>query len=81
MQADPDVLLIDEVIGVGDQKFRIKSKQALEHYIQSSRTVVLVSHSEEILRTYCDKIVLIDKGQVVAQGPVNEVLDRYQAYV
>ena len=77
--ADPDIILIDEVLGVGDRDFRIKSTKAMTEKINSSKTVVLVSHSEALVRYTCDRVVWIEEGRAIAQGPVDEVMDQYDA--
>ena len=74
---DPDVLLIDEVLGVGDAAFVQKSKAVMRERIRSDRTVVLVSHSAGSVRDLCDRAVWIDRGKVAAEGAVDDVLDRY----
>lgn len=75
--ADPDVLLIDEVLGVGDAAFVKKSKKVMREQIQSDKTVVLVSHSAGSIRSLCDRVVWIDRGEVRAEGPPDEVLESY----
>lgn len=77
MQVDPDILLIDEVLAVGDMDFRKKSGHELRKRIKSNQTVMLVSHDTSTLRDHCDRIVWIEKGQKVAEGDANEVLERY----
>lgn len=76
---DPDVLLIDEVLGVGDAAFVQKSKAVMRERIRSERTVVLVSHSAASVRELCDRAVWIDKGCVAAQGGTESVLEDYLA--
>ncbi len=77
MLADPDVLLVDEVLGVGDADFREKSGQVLRERIDSDRTVVLVSHNGNVIRKHCDRAVWIENGLVVAVGTASAVLDQY----
>ena len=72
-----EVLLIDEVLGVGDQDFRTKSNAAIKELIRSNRTVLLASHNLLTLRELCDRVVWIDNGSVRAAGATGEVLDRY----
>jgi lipopolysaccharide transport system ATP-binding protein len=76
-QADPDVLLIDEVLGVGDMEFRRKSSEALRQKIRSNKTVVLVSHMPQTVKELCDRAVWIDGGISKAQGDVGTVLGHY----
>jgi len=77
LAADPDIILVDEVLGVGDKSFRKKSTAAMRKKINSNKTVVLVSHNEAMVRETCDRVVWIDKGRVKAEGPVAEVMDQY----
>ena len=74
---DPDVILLDEVLGVGDEEFRIKSTEAMKMRIKSDKTVVLVSHSVPLLREVCNRLVWIEGGKSKEQGDVNTVLEQY----
>ena len=78
-QADPAILAIDEVLGVGDEEFKRKSTQAMKDRVRSDRTVVLVSHSLPTIRDLCDRLVWIDAGETRAEGSVEDVLQQYQA--
>jgi lipopolysaccharide transport system ATP-binding protein len=78
-QANPDVLLIDEVLAVGDAEFRKKSAAAMRERIQSDKTVVLVSHNAPTLRELCDRAVWIENGVSRAEGSTEVVLRQYQA--
>lgn len=79
LEASPDILLIDEVLGVGDASFRAKSTAALKSLIRSERTVVLVSHNPATLRELCDRLVWIESRVSRMEGPVDEVMECYQA--
>ena len=79
MQVEPDVLLIDEVLAVGDTEFQQKSGAALRERIHSGTTVVFVSHMDAQVRNVCDCAVWIEHGRSVMQGPVEEVLAAYHA--
>jgi len=72
-----DVILLDEVLGVGDEAFRKKSTEAMKQKIKSEKTVVLVSHSVPLLKELCDRIVWIEAGRTQVQGKVPEVLEAY----
>jgi lipopolysaccharide transport system ATP-binding protein len=74
---NPDVILLDEILGVGDEAFRQKSTAAMKQRIKSDKTVVLVSHSVPLVREVCDRLVWIENGKTKAQGEVSEVLDAY----
>lgn len=75
--ADPDIILIDEVLGVGDREFRLKSTRAMKEKITSDKTVVVVSHNEPLIRETCDRLVWIENGMVVATGDVDPILADY----
>lgn len=65
MTMQTDVLLIDEVLGVGDHGFRVKANREILKKVQSDMTVIIVSHSEEQIRTLCDRVVAIEFGQLI----------------
>ncbi|HSN01240.1 MAG TPA: ABC transporter ATP-binding protein [Rudaea sp.] len=79
MQVEPDVLLIDEVLAVGDTEFQKKSGAALRERIHGGATVVFVSHMDTSIREICDQALWIEHGRSVMQGSVNEVLAAYHA--
>ena len=64
----PNILLIDEVLGVGDPNFKEKSKKKILDMVKGASTVVIVSHSFGLLTDICDRVVLLDHGEVVAVG-------------
>lgn len=74
----PDILLVDEVLGVGDQHFRQKAERTMVAKIQSQQTVVLVSHSHQQITRLCDRAVLIDEGISYASGDPHKVLGIYE---
>lgn len=77
-QADPDILLVDEVLGVGDPEFRQKSATALRERIKSDKTVVLVSHNLDVVHALCERVVWIRDRRTFLEGPTDEVLQAYQ---
>lgn len=79
MQVDPQVLLIDEVLSVGDADFQKKSGEALRARIHGGTTVVFVSHGDDQIREICDQALWIEHGRSVMQGKVDEVLHAYHA--
>lgn len=81
MQIDPDVLLIDEMLSVGDASFRDKSSQALRKRMQSEKTVVLVAHNEQVIRELCNQVVWIENGVSRSAGKADEVLDEYNTFL
>ncbi len=79
IQVDPDVLLIDEVLSVGDAEFREKSGLALRERINDGRAVVLVSHDESQIASICDRVLWIEEGRSVMEGPRDDVFAAYNA--
>ncbi|MCP5419532.1 MAG: ABC transporter ATP-binding protein [Gammaproteobacteria bacterium] len=77
-QLDPDVLLIDEILGVGDADFRKKSEAVMREKIRSDKTIVLVSHSAATVRQLCNRTVWIENGETKAEGETAEVLRSYE---
>ena len=74
---NPDVILLDEVLGVGDEIFRIKSTDAMKKRILSDKTVVLVSHNVKLVGELCNRVVWIEEGMMKSQGNVADVLQDY----
>lgn len=77
----PDVLILDEVLSVGDAAFKEKSEQRILDMIDDGVTVLFVSHSTDRVRKICNKAVILTKGQVVAQGEADEICDIYTEMV
>ena len=73
----PDLLLIDEVLGVGDVSFRKKSEDRVKNLISDSGTVVIVSHSMGLLQSICDKIAVIENGNLIKIGNPEDSLKFY----
>lgn len=74
----PDVLLIDEVLGVGDQHFRQKAERTMVAKIQSQQTVILVSHAHHQITRLCDRALLIDNGINYSTGEPKDVVKVYE---
>jgi len=74
---NPDILLLDEGIGVGDATFAEKAKKRLESFYNKLSILVVASHSDELIKRMCNKLLLLDQGRVVKFGEVDEVLDTY----
>ncbi len=77
METEPEVLLIDEVLGVGDARFATKSQQAIREKFSSHHTVVLISHDAATIRKMCTRVVWIEKGRTIMEGDVDTVTDAY----
>lgn len=75
---DPDVLLIDEVLGVGDRDFKSKSAARIQELVDADRTVVLVSHALKSIKKMCDKVLWLEKGRVIMFDETNKVLESYE---
>lgn len=78
---EPEVLILDEVLSVGDAKFRRKSEAKVRSMFDKGVTVLFVSHSTEQVRRLCDNAIILDKGRIIAQGEVNEICDIYEGIV
>jgi ABC-2 type transport system ATP-binding protein/lipopolysaccharide transport system ATP-binding protein len=76
---DPEIVLLDELIGVGDNDFREKSRQRLARIIDDAHILVLATHDQQMLRSYCTKCAWVEHGKLVAVGPVDEIMARYDA--
>lgn len=80
-QLDPDVLLVDEVLGVGDQDFKQKSAKLMREKIRSDKTVVMVSNSLATITKLCDRAVWINEGVTQATGDPQDVVDEYTDFL
>ena len=78
---EPDILLLDEGIGAGDAAFFERANQRLESFIHSTGIMVLASHSEELVRRFCNRIAVVEHGQIVWYGDVDEGYERYHEAV
>lgn len=77
-QVQPEILLVDEVLGVGDENFKTKSSVAMKERIRANKTVILVSHSAPTIRELCDRAVWIDEGVSRMEGAADDVLNEYR---
>lgn len=73
----PEILLIDEVLGVGDPKFREKSKKRILEMVSNAGTVVMVSHSFALMKSLCNRIIHIHRGRVVFSGDPGKAIESY----
>lgn len=78
-QLDEPILLVDEVLAVGDKAFRDKCYKRIDELLAEGRTLFFVSHNERDLRRFCTRGLYLDKGALVLDASINEVLDRYNA--
>ncbi len=74
---NPEILIVDEILSVGDIKFQEKSKNKMLEMINGGTTVLYVSHSLESIKELCNKVIWLDHGKVVMMGNTKEVCDKY----
>lgn len=77
----PDVLILDEVLSVGDGAFRKKSEEKMMDIINGGATTILVSHLLEQVRSMCNKALWLERGKQIAFGDANELCDRYEEFL
>jgi len=76
-QLDEPILLVDEVLAVGDKAFREKCYRRIDEMLAGGRTLFFVSHNERDLRRFCTRGLYLDKGKLVVDASIDEVLTRY----
>jgi ABC-2 type transport system ATP-binding protein len=72
VNVDPDVLVVDEVLAVGDERFQSKCMDRIRLFQQEGRTILLVSHNADQVRSLCDRAIVLDHGKLLADGPSGE---------
>ena len=77
----PDILIVDEVLSVGDAEFQKKSEQRIRELHDKSEAVLMVSHDLTLMREMCQRVAWLDHGQLRAVGPADDVVDQYQRAV
>jgi len=80
-EIDPDILLIDEILAVGDEAFQQKCTARIEEFRGRGKTIIIVSHSLSEVRQICRRALMIDGGTLLADGPTEEVIARYDALI
>lgn len=78
---EPEILILDEVLSVGDAKFRKKSAAKLQSMMGQGVTVLLVSHSTEQILSICNKAIILEKGHIIAGGDAEEICARYETMI
>jgi ABC-2 type transport system ATP-binding protein/lipopolysaccharide transport system ATP-binding protein len=71
----PEIILLDEVIGVGDANFAERSKKRLTDMLSKASILVLASHNNDILREYCNKAIQLEGGKIIRSGKIDELLN------
>lgn len=74
-----DILLLDEVLAVGDQDFQTKCFEVFKNFKQDGKTIILVSHSLDVMKDICDRVIVLDQGMIVDQGLPADMIQRYSA--
>jgi ABC-type polysaccharide/polyol phosphate transport system ATPase subunit len=77
VSVEPDILIIDEVLAVGDESFQKKCLKRINEFKEQGKTLIFVSHSLAAVRSLCDEAIWIDRGNLKAKGKVDDVLDEY----
>ena len=81
LEVDPDILLLDEVMAVGDERFQEKSAEKILEFREKGKTIVFVSHEMGKVRSLCQRVIWLDKGQLKFDGPPGEAIVRYRQYI
>ena len=77
----PDILILDEVLSVGDAKFRKKSEKKVLSMFDKGVTVLFVSHSLQQVQRLCNKAMILEKGKLIAYGDIDEVSEKYEKMI
>ena len=78
--ADPDIVIVDEVLAVGDEAFQRKCLARLDAFRSKGITILLVSHNAELIRSLCHRVLWLNRGQARALGPADDVLAQYHSF-
>lgn len=81
VHVDPDILLVDEILAVGDTYFQAKSFAKMKEFKEKGVTMVIVSHSIDQLRKFCDRALYINQGKQLFVGPIEEAIEHYQGSI
>jgi lipopolysaccharide transport system ATP-binding protein len=78
IQTDPDIMLVDEVLSVGDEAFQLKCSQKIDQIRSSGKTILLVSHDLEMVSKLCGRCLLMNGGKIIFLGDTESTLDEYK---
>jgi ABC-2 type transport system ATP-binding protein len=78
-EVDPQILLIDEILAVGDTGFQEKCFDRLRNFRNAGKTIILVSHSMDDVAEHCERVLVIDQGSILADGPPEESIPAYKS--
>ena len=77
VHVDPDILIIDEVLAVGDHRFQVKCFDKILQFKQAGKTLLFVSHGGEVVQQLCERAIWLDHGEMLLEGPPAQVLEAY----
>jgi ABC-2 type transport system ATP-binding protein len=81
VNVDPDILVVDEVLAVGDERFQAKCVERIRRFKEEGRTILLVTHNADQVRALCDRAVVLDSGDMIADGPTQESLRIFREHL
>lgn len=73
----PDILILDEIFAGGDAAFKLKARERMHELIDKSDIMIMVSHDENLIRSFCNRVIWLDHGRLIADGPVDLLIDQY----
>ena len=74
---DPEILLMDETLGVGDEIFRKKAEEKAKDFMKRGETILLSTHSLNLAKKMCSRGILLGEGRILMDGPIDQVVERY----
>jgi len=77
IHSNPDILIVDEIISIGDENFRNKSYKKIQEFFKAKKTMIFVSHNLDLLKKLCSKTVWLDQGKIKISGPSELVIKKY----
>ena len=80
INVDPEILLIDEVLAVGDQAFQVKCFERIHRFRHAGKTLLCVSHASGMVRELCDRAIWLDRGTLMMSGRTSDVIEAYEAH-
>lgn len=75
---DPDIVLMDELIGVGDARFQHKANELMRELMQTAKILVVSSHDEYVLKNYCNTAIVLKNGEIAMRGDIDEAIAAYR---
>lgn len=79
-EVQPDILILDEVLSVGDEHFKMKCKKRIDSFWQGNATILVVSHDLDFIRQYCERVIWLDRGKLMFAGEPEETVSKYLKY-